>query len=376
MYDKQIKKILFVLLISIFLLFQMFFHIVNTTVSASYITGSSCNPYLSLSHDGKQYFKNCGREYLYLGKPQTATLEFKIWNSGCGTLNYNINFSCYKNRMVPGVVKNPSGGWDDMIARDPFRSDWIDISPLSGESNDADDVDTIYIKVDTSTLEERKNPNSFSEIGEYQCNIWIDSNAVNENGKALISIVVRVGPQIAYGINGEEHDIDFGDLYRGDVRSATFQIWNKVPGNLVWNISISQEYSDYIEVYPKNGISKGPWDITNVTVKIDTNKKFSNLSYVFRPRDGLIYKSSDLYASRPGDHEDKIMIISNDIYAINRCMLPYKPTKGSSGSIYLTWLGGAEFDILYYLSECSADEKYDMLVITTNYLWNNNENSG
>ena len=284
----------------------------------------SVGPYLKLSYDGKQYSRNQGKEYLYLGKPQTEILEFKIWNGGYGMLHYNMNYSCYKNRIVPGVVENPSGGWDDIIARDPFRNDWIIISPLFGESTGTNDIDTISVTVNTSTLEERKNPQSFSETGEYQCNIWIYSDAVNYGGKALISIVVRVGPQIAYGQDGDSSNnkVDLGNLFRGDINSTTFQIWNKVPGNLTWNISISPELSDYMDVYPKKGISKGPWDITNVTVTIDTNKKFSNVSYVFRPRDGLIFKSNDLSAPRPGRHEDRIMIMSNDIHAINRCMIP------------------------------------------------------
>jgi VCBS repeat-containing protein len=79
---------------------------------------------------------------------ETNSTTFEIWNSGTGTLTYNLSEPC----------------------------DWVDVSPTSGESTGEHDTITVYI--DTTGL----------PPGLHQCDILIDSNG----GTGVFSVYVKV----------------------------------------------------------------------------------------------------------------------------------------------------------------------------------------
>jgi uncharacterized repeat protein (TIGR01451 family) len=306
-----------------------------------------------------------------LGKPDTGTTSFDIWNEGFEELDFDLSLTCYK------LYSERPGG----VEGQEIPSDWIEVTPMNGTSRDKSDKKTISVTVNTSTLEMWTTENSFGAGGRlypgniggfYQCSIQITSNAVNKGiyvnehgvpilkeGAAQINIQVQVYPHLCYSLDGEDGKTkySFGDIYRGETRTINFSIWNKNPGNLEWEIKIPKLYDRYIDVSPMNGTSMGDWDRTNVTVTINPdalllNKGLVNLRSILYW--GIPERDTDYYAMYPGYHDEYIMIESND-------PTTYYYAQGAPRSE-----GVPHFDFDYYLSLVDPDESYDMLIVSSN----------
>jgi len=292
---------------------------------------------------------------LKLGKPETEEFTFRIWNGGFGTLNYNFDYSCYKVRYIP--ISYQAGIWPVL---DSFNDNWISFSKTSGSSNGENDYVTVII--DTSTLQEWTIDNSIPFGGGYypglgvgggiyKCIVDIDSNGVLNNGEGIIEFTVYVGPEIGFSFE-EGRPFDFGDLKRGDIKNTTFQIYNKHPGNLTWEIIIPGEIDDYVTLTTMNGVSTGPDDPCNVTVTIDTTVKI--------PDDVFPAYTRGKYCMMPGYHEELIAIKSNDPQSFH-----IAKNKGAIHNPYDSW---PCFNFEYYLSLCNNSDNYDMVIITADYL--------
>ncbi len=335
-------------------------------------------------------------DVLSLGRPDIGEFSFDIWNGGYGTLNYDLSVSCYA-----------CGGKGDDAA---FRTDWIELSKTSGDSTGKYDRDTVTVTVDTSSLAEWTVNNSKGGQGKftpglyngedgagtekgwglYRCNINIDSNAAEDNGKGYVVLYVDVGPRIEFSfdsgsssfsggavniaeylnqrIGNNDFTIDLGVIKRGEIKKTSFELWNRNPGELEWNIVIPELYENWVDVSPKSGVSMGPDDPCTVTVSIDTKKIFQdyvtdgiNIRQFFPyttvlDSDSRYHISRPYYACRPGIHDEFIVIESNDptIYKM--------PKDGKSTDAW------PHFNFDYYVSECEPDEDYDMLIISTPYL--------
>jgi len=269
-----------------------------------------------------------------LGKPDTGTFSFDIWNDGFGTMNYEFDITCKKINFFPFDYNvRLTTGYED------FRNDWVTINTNNGSSNG--EKHTIILTIDTSTL----------ELGYYLCIINISSNAVNNNGKGQINLFVTVGPRINFSF--VEGDVfDFGSLRRGDIVSTTFQISNKHPGDLKWEILIPEEIQGYVTVSPMQGVSSGPDDKCNVTLTINTSAKI--------PNDVFPAYSRGKYVMKPGYFNEFIVIKSNDVTGFS-----FKSRDLMSNSRKYT---GHRFDFQGYLSICNPDDSYDMVIIVADYL--------
>jgi len=317
-----------------------------------------------------------------LGKPDHGVTTFEIWNSGCGSLEYNLSYTCYNIWYQAGLFQ------EYIKRRDVMPSNWIEITPLSGTSTGEHDV--ITVKINTSTLDEWTTENALlvggsllpMHKGVYECDIDIDSNAVNNNGKGRITIEVIVKPELEFGQNNTHREnFIYDDKIRGDCITEEFDIWNRVNGTLNWEIAVVDYFSDYISVSPMKGTSSGPDDKTTVTVTINTSKKLSDESRLnFLKTYHSRKVESDEYAAWLGYHKDVISIISND--PAPRYGEPWRwfgTYPSADGQVYVKNYNMLEFkwdciphvSFEYYLGLCSIDENYDMVIITTNFFKNN-----
>jgi len=291
------------------------------------------------------------------------SLILELWNCGMGTLEYNLNVTCKKKRIIPGCGWDESGAGFDCIAWDDFSKDWAEINPSYGESTGEHDL--IDITFDTRDL----------VYNEYRIMITFDTNV----GTSYITITFEVGHKLA--IDRDEY-VNRDDIYRGETLTETFQVWNELPGNMAWYVYVPNIFG-YIDVSPQYGFSSGPDDKTTVTVTINTTRKYDVDTELYGPNGGgirarcdLFFLRKDLYACRPGDHADFLYILDfADSDSIRRLF-------NSNNSDYfkadiqhrrISPLGDpTEFQVVYRLCECDPSEDYDMLIITTDYLLNGN----
>ncbi len=162
-------------------------------------------------------------DFGFIGKDDSKSKVFQVVNFGYDTLNWSIDKS-----GIPG---------------------WLSISPGLGSCGsiyDGDNGDLVVVSVDSSGL----------DYGEYSYDVVIDSNG----GSKTISVEMIVcGAFLMYSQNGsdwedadgDDHVFTLGSIFRngkpGDlddgIYSVSFDIWNKFPGRLEWEVFVPKEYN-------------------------------------------------------------------------------------------------------------------------------------
>ena len=163
----------------------------------------------------------------YIGEFDSTT--FEIWNSGCCYLTYSLLETC----------------------------DWVNINPTLGSSTG--EHDTITVNIETSFL----NP------GLHQCDIQIYSNG----GDRIFSIYINVSTANTPMLTYYPRSYDFGFILKGDIASATFEIWNCGINTLTYSLN---EDSAWIGINPIVGSSTS--EHNTITVNINTGSMVSGLN--------------------------------------------------------------------------------------------------
>jgi photosystem II stability/assembly factor-like uncharacterized protein len=195
--------------------------------------GSPTDPVLSFSPESYDFGE------MYHGDIEDTTLY--IWNSGTGTLTYNLTV-------------------------DPYCS-WLYVTPSDGFSTGEEDP--ITITVDASALHE----------GEYQANVLISSNG----GEGVFTVHVTIVPSEPK-LSFSPTSYDFGDVGKNQLVTMELSIWNSGTGVLwYW---LDPEYG-WIQTEPWSGQSTG--EVDTITVMCFT----SSLDYGPHECDVLIHNNDE-----------------------------------------------------------------------------------
>jgi len=149
---------------------------------------------------------------------QTYQTTFEIWNSGDGTLNWQLSDSY----------------------------NWLTYVPENGQNTPFDPHDVVTVYVDTTGL----------LPGTYTGEININSNGGSGNFSVTFTIP---GPILSYSPDF----YDFGNIVEGESSSMQFEIWNSGIDTLYYSIT---DYSNWVDVNPTSGSSTGEHDTITVTI--------------------------------------------------------------------------------------------------------------
>jgi rhodanese-related sulfurtransferase len=165
---------------------------------------------------------------MYEGETNSTT--FEIWNSGCCTLYYTLNWNC----------------------------NWVDAYPMYGDLYE-NDSETIYVNINTTGL----------EWGPYLCNITIDTNANDGN----FTVTVNILPKNFTNINVDEARDFLNNTSNG------IQIPIDVRTDDEWKI-------EHIDTpYPENPIHYQLLDLQNAT-------KLQEFKEQYKGKEIIIYSES------------------------------------------------------------------------------------
>lgn len=158
-----------------------------------------------------------------------ANQTFQVWNSGVGTLNYEISHNA------------------------PFV---IVCNPSSGNSTGSTDKDTITVSLNAS----------FLTPGTKNYTITISDDYAT-NGPLTIAVTVTIQtPSIAVSTTS----LNFGSVGVGsNPANQTFQVWSAGGGKI--NYSISHNWAFVMACSPTSGDSVGTGDKDTITVSLNTS---------------------------------------------------------------------------------------------------------
>lgn len=173
---------------------------------------------------------------MFIGDRSATT--FEIWNAACCYLVYSITTNCT----------------------------WITVSPTTGGSNGEHDI--ITVEIDTSSL----------DAGFHHGYIQITSNGGDAVFQVYVTTSIADTPKLAV----YPTTYNFGDVIKGMIPSATFEVWNCGIDTLSYSIS---ETYNWVLITPLSGTSTGEHD--TITISILTSGLPSG------PRTGILQITSN-----------------------------------------------------------------------------------
>jgi hypothetical protein len=160
------------------------------------------------------------------GQTSYDAKNFKIKNSGAGTLNYQIS----------------------------TEEEWINVFPESG--NSSGEWDRITVSVDASGL----------SSGQHHGKVIVSSYNASNSPQDIKVTLIKEAP----GIELSKLSLDFTAVKgEGNPGSKAFKVRNSGKGTLSYNIKSNKEWA---KITPTSGNSKGEWDEVKVLVKTSSLK--------------------------------------------------------------------------------------------------------